>query len=172
MLGLPKGEVLLVPWTEQWGEEFLLEKRRIESGNGAYPLVIHHIGSTAVQSLSAKPIIDIAIEIMRFEDGVQCVPHLEQIGYSYKGTNILPERHYFSKGEPRTHQIHMFQTGSEHLIRQVAFRDHLNQNESDRRSYQELKENLAKTYTTDKWAYADAKTDFVHSIMRKLGFEN
>lgn len=115
MLGLPKGKVFLVPWTVQWEKEFLLEKQSIQSVLGECPLAVHHIGSTAVKGLSAKPIIDIAIEVMRFEDGVKYVPDLEKVGYSYKGTNVLPERHYFSKGEPRTHQIHMFQTGSEHL---------------------------------------------------------
>ncbi|WP_240416424.1 GrpB family protein [Paenibacillus periandrae] len=172
MLGLPKGKVFLVPWTEQWEREFLLEKQTIQSVLGECPLAIHHIGSTAVKDLSAKPIIDIAIEVMKFEDGVRCVPALEKIGYSYKGTSILPERHYFSKGEPRTHQIHLFQTGSEHLKKQLALKEYLNQNASDRKAYQELKEKLSVTYGADKLAYADAKSDFIHSLMQKLGFEN
>lgn len=63
MLGLPKGEVFLIPWTKDWEIEFLLEKSKIEKKIVNYIVDIHHIGSTAVKNLSAKPIIDIAIEI-------------------------------------------------------------------------------------------------------------
>jgi len=106
MLGLPKGEVFIVPWTSDWEEEFQLEKNRIEHIIAQYIVNVHHIGSTSIRDLSAKPIIDIAIEIKDFQDGGKCVKPLGEIGYSYKGTNVLPDRHYFNKGEPRTHQIH------------------------------------------------------------------
>jgi GrpB-like predicted nucleotidyltransferase (UPF0157 family) len=95
---------------------------------------------------------------------------LEGLRYSYKGTNILPERHYFSKGEPRTHQIHMYQKDSLYLKQQLAFRDYLMTNETALKEYQALKDKLSKTYYKDKWQYADAKTEFVNSILEKLGF--
>lgn len=95
-----------------------MEKERIETQIGKYIVGIHHIGSTAVKHLSAKPIIDIGIELRSFSDGELCVSPLKELGYSYKGTNILPERHYFNKGEPRTHQIHMYQQGSQFLQEQ------------------------------------------------------
>lgn len=87
MLGLPKGEVSLVPWTNNWEKEFLLEKERIQEVIGQNILAVHHIGSTAIKHLSAKPIIDIAIEVKEFQDGEKCVRALETLGYSYKGTN-------------------------------------------------------------------------------------
>src|SRR5699024_5687384 len=144
VLGLPRGEVFLVPWTEEWSQEFLLEKERIQQKIGKYILNIHHIGSTAVKGLSAKPIIDIAVEIEEFEDGENCVIQLAKLGYTYKGTNILPERHYFRKGEPRTHQIHMYQSGSKYLIEQLKFRDYLRKNDEARMDYEKLKIQLAK----------------------------
>lgn len=67
MLGLPKGVVFLVPWTSVWEVEFLLEKSKIEEVIGEQIVAVHHIGSTAVKHLSAKPIIDIAIEIKIFK---------------------------------------------------------------------------------------------------------
>lgn len=102
MLGLPKGEVFLVPWTEEWNKKILSEKEKIQDKIGEYIMNIHHIGSTSVKHLSAKPIIYIVIEIKDFKDGANTSSPLEELGYSYKGTNILPDRHYFSKGEPRT----------------------------------------------------------------------
>jgi GrpB-like predicted nucleotidyltransferase (UPF0157 family) len=171
MIGLPKGQVFLVDWTEEWEQEFLREKSQIESKIHDLIVAVHHIGSTAVKHLRSKPIIDIAIEIENFEMGLLCVEGLESIGYRYRGTNVLPDRHYFSKGEPRTHQIHMYQTGSVYLNQQLAFRDYLNTNDTARKEYEALKEKLSKQYPTDKFAYADAKSEFVTSVLQKLGLK-
>lgn len=121
-----------------------------------------------VNGLSAKPIIDIAIEINHFLDGEQCVTALQGLGYSYRGTNVLPERHYFSKGEPRTHQIHMYQTGNRYLFEQINFRDYLRSNELARSEYEQLELNLSSVNTNDKHKYAEGKTDFVKSILERI----
>lgn len=168
MLGLPRGEVFLVPWSAEWVKEFEMEKKRIEEVIGQYIVNVHHIGSTAVNGLSAKPIIDIAIEINHFLDGEQCVTALQGLGYSYRGVNVLPERHYFSKGEPRTHQIHMYQTGNRYLLEQINFRDYLRSNELARSEYQQLKLNLSNENKNDKHKYAEGKTDFVMSILERI----
>nr|MDF9459814.1 GrpB family protein [Bacillus pumilus] len=168
MLGLPRGEVFLVPWSVEWVKEFEMEKKRIVEVIGQYTVNVHHIGSTAVKGLSAKPIIDIAIEIDDFLDGEQCVTALEGLGYSYKGTNVLPERHYFNKGEPRTHQIHMYQTGNRYLLEQLNFRDYLRSNELVRSEYERLKLNLSILNKNEKHKYAEGKTDFVQSILERI----
>ncbi|HEX6594761.1 MAG TPA: GrpB family protein [Bacillota bacterium] len=59
---------------------------------GNHIVAIHHIGSTAVEGLSAKPIIDIAIELETFKDGQYGISLLESLDYACKGTNILPDR--------------------------------------------------------------------------------
>ncbi|MFB5282456.1 GrpB family protein [Peribacillus sp. Hz7] len=168
MLGLPKGEVFLVPWTTEWETEFILEKKRIQDVIGIYIVDVHHIGSTAVKNLSAKPIIDIAIEVKDFQDGEKCVKSLEELGYSYKGTNVLPDRHYFNKGEPRTHQIHMYQSGSRYLLEQLRFRDYLRENETVRNQYEKLKQDLSSVSQGNKHKYAEDKTDFVKSILNRM----
>jgi|SRR5690625_3805191 len=168
MLGLPKGEVFLVPWTEDWVKEFLLEKEKIQNVIGKLIVDIHHIGSTAVKGLSAKPIIDIAVEIKDFNDGKHSVVPLENLGYSYGGINILPDRHYFYKGEPRTHQIHMYQTGSKFLAEQLKFRDYLRSNDHAKMEYQELKSQLSNVNRHNKHKYADEKTDFINSVLGKI----
>jgi GrpB-like predicted nucleotidyltransferase (UPF0157 family) len=170
MLGLPKGEVYLVPWTNEWLREFRNESENIKSELGELVLAVHHIGSTAVKNLSAKPIIDIAIELNDYQLGIQCVKGLERLGYEYKGTDILPERYYFSKGEPRTHQIHMFQSGSIYMKKQLAFRDYLLNDNEALNGYQALKETLSRTHQTDKITYSHAKTDFINTTLEKLGF--
>lgn len=168
MLGLPKGEVFLTPWTQEWEKEFLLEKEKIQKEIGEYIVGIHHIGSTAVKKLSAKPIIDMAVEINDFNEGENYVSSLEKIGYSYKGTNILPDRHYFSKGEPRTYQIHMYQSGNKYLHEQLKFRDYLRNNDEARIKYEQLKLKLSELNKSNKHKYAEAKTHFVKTILEKI----
>ena len=168
MLGLPKGEVLLIPWTDEWEREFLLEKEKIQNEVDDYIVEIHHIGSTAVKKLSAKPIIDIAVEINDFSVGENCVSPLEKIGYSYKGTNILPDRHYFSKGEPRTHQIHMYQSGNKFLHEQLKFRDYLRDNDKARIEYEQLKHKLSELNKNNKHKYAEEKTHFIKSVLEQI----
>ncbi|WP_028596221.1 GrpB family protein [Paenibacillus assamensis] len=165
MLGLPKGQVYLVPWTEQWEIEFNEEKSKIRCEVNGSIVAIHHIGSTAIKGLSAKPIIDIAIELKSFDDGIHCISGLERLGYVYRGTDVLPDRHYFIKGEPRTYQIHMYQTGSEYLDNQLTLRDYLRENEEVRNEYQNLKQKLANEHSTNKLAYADLKTEFINRII-------
>jgi len=165
MLGLPKGQVFIIPWTEEWIVAYEEECSRIRAKLNKFNATIHHIGSTSIQGLSAKPIIDIAVEVDRFDDGLLCVTGLEELGYLYHGTKILPERHYLNKGEPRTHQIHMYERGNRYLADQLLFRDYLNSNVGSRQEYQELKVRLSEVHKSDKHAYAEAKTDFVQDIL-------
>lgn len=167
MLGLLKGEVFLHPWTNTWLEEFLFEKEKIQIIDKDI-IAVHHIGSTAVKDLSAKPILDIAVEIKNFQSGEKISDKLKRLGYTYAGTNILPDRHYLIKGEPRTHQIHMYQSGSEYLQEQLIFRDYLRKNTEVRKEYQQLKMQLAKANKTDKHKYAEEKTTFIQSILKEI----
>lgn len=93
MLGLPKGEVFLCNYTDEWIDEFQKESREVLDMIGRYVSSIHHIGSTAVPGLKSKPIIDIAIELFDFEDGFRCIGLLFKIGYKHRIISELPERH-------------------------------------------------------------------------------
>ncbi|CAG7652333.1 hypothetical protein PAESOLCIP111_06505 [Paenibacillus solanacearum] len=168
MLGVPAGKVILIPWTEAWEQEFEAEKRAIASVIGGLVRGIHHIGSTAVKHLHAKPIIDIAIEVGDPCDASACIRGLEQTGYVCKGDMVLPERYYLTKGKPRTHQIHLFHEGGRYLEQHLAFRDHLRSDEEDRHAYQLLKYRLAAAHHDDRIAYAEAKSDFVQEVLAKI----
>ncbi|MFA2841085.1 GrpB family protein [Bacillus paranthracis] len=167
MLGLPCGKVFLVPWTEEWAIEFIKEKQFIEEQIGEHILAIHHIGSTAITHLSAEPIIDIAIELEDYKDGLKCIQKLELLNYKYR-KDVLPERYYFNKGEPRTHQIHMYEQRNKHLIEQLQFRDYLIDNKTARIQYEKLKIQLSQANPNDKHQYAEDKTNFITSILAKI----
>ncbi|PEC07682.1 GrpB family protein [Bacillus toyonensis] len=166
MLGLPYGKVFLVPWTEEWEFEFLKEKQLIEEQIGEYIMAIHHIGSTSIPHLSAKPIIDIAIELNEFVNGIECIEKIEQLNYKYR-KDVLPERYYFNKGEPRTHQIHMYEQRNLYLMEQLSFRDYLKSNTTSRVQYEQVKIQLSQANPNDKHKYAEEKTNFITSILAK-----
>ena len=166
MLGLPKGEVFLCDYTDEWEKEFEKESKKVLDLIGRYVSNIHHIGSTTVPGLKAKPIIDIAVELFNFEGGFLCVEALQNIGYRHQLLPELPERHYFSKGvDLRTHQIHMYKPGSKYLHEQLTFRNKLRADPFLVEKYVQIKDKLSKTFYNDKLAYTDAKTEFIEAII-------
>jgi GrpB-like predicted nucleotidyltransferase (UPF0157 family) len=167
MIGLPHGEVFLVDYTPEWDVEYENESADIKELAGHYIKEIHHIGSTSVPDLKAKPIIDIAVVLFSYNDGFRCIDPLKSIGYKHRIIPELPERHYFSKGNLRTHQIHMYGPDSRYFHAQIIFRDKLRSSPEILREYQKLKQDLVRKNGNNKLAYADAKTTFIKSILRE-----
>ncbi|MEC3534097.1 GrpB family protein, partial [Bacillus thuringiensis] len=73
-----------------------------------------------------------------------------------------------NKGEPRTHQIHMYEQGNKYLIEQLQFRDYLIDNKTSRIQYEQLKIQLSQANPTDKHKYAEDKTNFITFILAKI----
>ena len=95
-----------------------------------YVLDIQHVGSTSIPGMIAKPIIDIAIAVKNFEEASVCIEPIERLGYEYKGEFGIPRRHYFTKGNPRTHHIHMNEISSHDWSDQITFRNYLLQHQA------------------------------------------
>jgi len=159
----------LSPHNEEWHRLFEDEKSLILNSIGEHVLAVEHVGSTAIFGISAKPILDIAVAIERFEVGEKCVAPLEALGYEYKGEKGVPGRHYFGKGVPRTHHLHMVAIGGDFWASHLAFRDHLNAHPALSREYDELKRDLARRFPTNREAYTEGKAAFVERVLRSLG---
>ena len=106
-LGLKRGELHLSPYRDEWPLLFESEKKIIEAAVGDHVSDIQHVGSTAIVGMPAKPILDIAIAVEEFERTRVCIDPLIALGYTFRGENGIPRRHYFQKGEPCTHHVHM-----------------------------------------------------------------
>ena len=165
ILGLEKGVVRLAPYSPEWAKLFDEEKQLLIALIGDYVIDIQHIGSTSIPDMIAKPIIDIGIAIKDFEEGKRCIKLIESLGYEYKGENGIPGRHYFVKGNPTTHHLHIVEIDSEEWKKNITFRDALRKNENLAKDYTELKLNLAEKFKYDRVAYTDGKTDFVNYIL-------
>ncbi|TOF71387.1 GrpB family protein, partial [Vibrio parahaemolyticus] len=104
----------VVDYRPSWANEFSDEKVLLESAlNSANVVAIHHIGSTSVKGLCAKPIIDILVEVKSLEELDKNNNLMESLGYEVKGEFGIAGRRYFQKGGiQRSHQVHAFLVGS------------------------------------------------------------
>ena len=165
MVGLQRGIVKLAPYAAEWKRLFEEEKALLQTVIGQYVLDIQHVGSTAIPGMVAKPIIDISIAVASFEEARVCVQPIEQLGYEYRGEHGIPRRHYFAKGNPRTHHIHMNEIDSRDWENQVLFRDYLIQHPGLAEEYAALKAELAQRYPTDREAYLEGKAPFIEGVL-------
>ncbi|GGA80319.1 GrpB family protein [Ornithinibacillus halotolerans] len=156
------------PYNENWPHLFAEEAKKLKHIFGDEVIVIHHIGSTSVPGLKAKPIIDI-MPVVRNIDEVDKFNHeMEAIGYEPKGENGIPKRRYFRKGgDMRTHHVHIFQVGSDDIDRHIAFRDYLRMHETDKQRYGDLKEKLSQQFPLDMESYINGKDQLVKEIEEK-----
>ena len=129
---------------------------------------VEHVGSTAVEGLAAKPIVDIMVGLEDFSLADGLVPKVEALGYEYvkKFEEVMPFRRFFTKERDgaRTHQIHVVAVGCEFWERLILFRDFLRKNPEIAAKYASLKKELAGREWGDVDEYADAKTEFVRGI--------
>lgn len=128
---------------------------------------IHHVGSTAVPGLEAKPTIDILAGVRDLDESRACFEPLAQLGYLY-APYLLDEMHWLCKPHPsrRTHHLHLIPAGSKRYVDEQAFRDRLREDPEVAAEYLALKRNLAHRFANDREAYTNAKSDFVR---RSLG---
>lgn len=172
-------------WKDQFGD---IKTELIEKIGFLHPR-IEHIGSTSVEGLSAKPIIDILIGLERFELLQEVINPLLEINYVYYPVfnEIMPYRRFFIKHKneayplkmlnivnserdipksteehnSRLAHIHVLTYNSEHWIRHIAFRDYLKEHLSVQKEYQELKEKLSAKDWSDGNDYNKAKNNFI-----------
>jgi GrpB-like predicted nucleotidyltransferase (UPF0157 family) len=165
-------EVVIVDYNPRWPARYEEEKASILALIGEYVVGIHHVGSTSVPGLGAKPIIDVMIGIRDLAFVENCVSPLQSLEYEYLGEYGIPGRHYFRKPaaggiEHRTHHIHMMQTDHSQWRRHLLFRDYLRSHPEDAKRYEFLKRELAIRFGADREGYTDAKTEFVEDILAK-----
>ena len=157
----------VVDFNENWASEFQQEKLLIKSvlGNG---VKIHHIGSTAVLGLCAKPIIDILLEVENLAWLDLQSGKMEGLGYLVKGESGIEGRRYFQKGGvQRSHHLHAFLVGSPHIARHLAFRDYLRAFPEIRKDYGVLKKKGIKICNNDIERYGAHKNSFIQKYEKK-----
>lgn len=167
--------VRVVPHNPEWKQAFTTESQKLAIVLAENLVTIHHIGSTAVPGIYAKPIIDFLIEVKEIELVERQTSAIEQLGYEAMGEFGLVGRRYFRKENPsgiRTHHVHIYQTNSPDIKRHVAFRDYLIAHPQIAKQYSQLKQELAQKYPHDIEAYMDGKDKFVKQVEATLQWQS
>ena len=152
----------VVSYIPQWAQLFEQEKTVLLEQAGSVIERVHHIGSTSVVGLSAKPVIDIILEVTSLEDLDRVQSVFEGLGYQAMGEYGIPQRRFYMKGgECRSHHIHAFCAGHSHVQRHLAFRDYLRAHPQALLEYQALKIKTAASCNNDIEQYCDGKNDFI-----------
>lgn len=161
----------VVPYDPQWPKLFESEALLIQQALGDNCLAVHHIGSTSVPGLSAKPIIDILPVVKDILQVDTATKAMERLGYEAKGEYGIAFRRYFQKGsDVRTHNVHVFEEGDPEISRYLRFRDWMRIHNDDAQAYATLKIELALKFPQDILKYCFGKDAFVASIDAKDGF--
>jgi GrpB-like predicted nucleotidyltransferase (UPF0157 family) len=143
------------------------ESRRVSSVLKEEIVRMHHIGSTSIPGMWAKPIIDILLEVKDINRIDRYNNAMIILGYEPRGELGIPGRRYFSREEPidvRTHHVHAYQLGNRSIERHLAFRDYMIQHPEDAEKYARLKKELAAKFPLDIDSYITGKDKFVEEM--------
>ncbi len=157
----------IAPYDPEWPARFDRERDLLRLAIGAWVVGdIHHVGSTAVTGLAAKPIIDILVGVESLAASRACFEPLAKLDYLY--APYLPdEMHWFCKPDPsrRTHHLHLVPRDSRRYRDELAFRDCLRSRPGKARDYAGLKHRLAARFEHDREGYTNAKADFIERTL-------
>ncbi|MBA3842244.1 MAG: GrpB family protein [Actinobacteria bacterium] len=168
--------IAVVPYDPAWIARFEEEQARLEEALAPWLIEgVHHIGSTAIPGLSAKPIIDMLAGVRDLAQARDACAPLRTL--SYVDTPHRPGiAHHFSKPSARlsetTHGLHLTEPGSDLWRERLAFRDALRDHPALLSGYEQLKLRLAREHPGDLVAYTAGKREFVGRVLatRELQF--
>lgn len=167
MIGLPRGAVLVVPYRPEWKALFEEEAARLRALMGAAALAVEHAGSTAVEGMDAKPVIDLLVAVRHLGAAGGWIPKLEAAGYEFRPDEAIPDRLFFAKGALtlRTHHLSLAEASSNFYAEQILFRDYLRAHPEAREEYRALKHRLALRFPYERASYTEGKGDFIRRIL-------
>lgn len=165
----------IVPYDPQWKIEFEKIKEMINEYIGDLILKIEHVGSTSIEGLAAKPIIDLDVVIESYDVLPKIIERLGKEGYEYQGNLGILGREAFQRtfedGFMKYH-LYVCPKDGKGYLEHIAFRDYLRANPSAMEEYKSLKIKLAQEYRFDIDTYCDKKTEFVKGILYKTIYIN
>ena len=168
MRGKKLKPITVSPYNQDWPAQFERIKAFLLPHIGDIAINIHHVGSTSVPGLSAKPIIDFNIEIASMTDFPAIKKRLEALGYRHQGDYGITGREVFKPTRPDDFmEYHMYvcPTDSHEFKMHLKFRDYLRANPAAAKEYGQLKTENAIKFGNDIDAYIDGKDGFVKGVL-------
>ena len=163
--------VVVEKWNPKWKDEF--ERIVVSLGKDIIynSIKIEHVGSTSVEGLSAKPIID--LDILIENDKFEIIKRLlNDKGYKHEGDLGIEGREAFSysgKEELMTHHLYVCPQDSKELFKHITFRNFLKNNPALAAEYSKVKEQAAVLYPDDIDKYMEFKSEIIEKIYKRCG---
>ena len=168
MIGLRRHTVQVVDHDPGWAALGAEVCRQVRQAGGDLLADVQHVGSTAVQDLPAKPILDIAAAMVSPDAAPTLIERLTGIGYIYRGDSGDERGHLFvreSSPDVRTVHLHVVEHNDVEWRSYLRFRDVLRRDPAVRRQYAELKQGLATQFGDDRKSYTGSKHDFIRGVL-------
>ncbi len=168
-----KNVIIITPYNPDWPTMFEAEALKIREALGDNCLAVHHVGSTAVPGLAAKPKIDIIAVV---SDPINAVEALEKIGIQYRGEYNIPMHYGFSKRGSIDVNLHVYENGHPEIELNLLFRDYLRKHPDVRDEYANLKENLLRDSASFEkrnsmfTGYNLGKDAFISKVLKAANF--
>ncbi|TXN80274.1 GrpB family protein [Methylobacterium sp. WL8] len=164
----PPFEVELAEHDPRWSEAAEAQAAILRVALNPILLAVHHIGSTAIPGLTAKPILDLMPVVGDLYVLDRRRSDLEAIGFAWWGEFGLPGRRYATKDEchsgRRLVQLHCFATGSPDIERHLVFRDYLRKRPELVTSYAHEKVRCRALYPDNSHAYGACKSAWIDAV--------
>ena len=155
--------VWLAPHDPDWARIAEAEGARLKAALGGVLIAVHHMGSTAIPGIAAKPTMDLMPVVTGLEALEAKRSAIEALGYLWRGEFGIPERRYcvFERDGKRIFHTHIFVDGNENVVRQLLFRDYLRAHRDEALAYEAIKREAAAAHPHNSLAYNDHKSAWI-----------
>ena len=175
MIGLKRGTVLMCDHCTEWKCAANMIISELKEILGDYAVDIQHIGSTSVNNIKAKPIIDIAVGVGDFSDLDSYVEPLLNIGVYKSQGQPFEDIVLFSKDDESGNRLNNIQVviyGEEQWNKHILFRDYMNSHPDKRAEYERIKIDAAERFPYDVLSYSNYKSAFITSCIEEAKKKN
>ncbi len=166
-----KRTMSLVLYDNNWKQHFEVIKDTLKDIFSDKCIDIHHIGSTAIPGMPAKPIIDVMVTVHHINSVDALNEIMEKAHYTPRGENGIPGRRYFQKlacdGINHIEHIHCFEHDNPLVKDHLMFRDYLMIDKDAFDEYRAVKTEAAKLYPLDPSKYTEYKFDCIMRILKE-----
>ena len=166
-----KAKIEVVSYNQNWPVIFASEARLIKIALGDNCRAIHHVGSTSIPGMCAKPIIDIIPVVKNIQKVDDVVAAMIKLDYQAGGEGGMLFRRFFTKTVAmHGFNVHIYEEGAGEVDRLIKFRDWMRNHQDDADDYANLKIKLASEHADNRLSYTMGKESLVANIDKKTGF--